>query len=830
MGGVWRKVDCITQGAWHVTEDAQGRIYVATWGGVCVLDGGEHSFIRAADGLFCDGVQRVLADDSGNLWIGTFEGLIRVDGRTFTGFTPENGLAGPNVLALYRDRKKRLWIGTNEGISCLHGDVLRNVSRESQGPQCRVYGITEDRDGALWFGTRQGAYKYDGSRFLDMSKSGLPKDCCRVVMRDTSGTLWLAFYDAGVFIFDRGVAKRFDPGGVRPQAVLSILEDRKKIVWFGSYGEIRYARGRDMVSLDASDRCPAADAQHIFQDRGGLYWFACGTKGLFCYDPDSVTLIAPDNVNESLARGSGGRFWWEHGETLVRFERGAPTVVARFHSRINVIFEDRRRRVWVSTLSGRLFRCDDMARKGPLEFRDITAMIGHPQYVHIEAVFEDRDGCVWIGHWAGIERMTESGGQPVAWIDGTGREVPYSAFHICQDRKGTYWIAGFHDHGLMSYDGRSFRRFTRRDGLPHNRVYRLLEDRQGRLWIGSVAGIGCYDGQRFVNHTAAADLTQTAVIAMAEDASGHLWFATSGGGVCRYDGREFQVLMEEDGLPGNYVSGLAQDTDGSMIIATQKGVCRYRPDCQARPSVVIREVDAERQFANPRRVSVPVNAGAIRIRYHGACQRTHRIRYRYKLEGHDLQWISTWKTEVRYENLPVGRYTFKVIAINRDLIESAEAAECRVNVVPDPRDAKLQELEARIRQSALLDPTIARTIHYISLHYADPITVHDICRGTGLSRRTIEKAFHIHLNLSPAQELLRCRLDKARELIDRSDQKLLAIALACGFRGSSHFCQKFRHAFGISPTAWRKKKRETGPDLDGVLPISGKRARRARST
>ena len=810
ISGVWRKVDCITQGAWHVTEDAQGRIYVATWGGVCILEGDEHRFVGAAEGLFCDGVQRVLADDSGNLWIGTFEGLIRFDGRKCTPYTPENGLAGPNVLALYQDRKKRLWIGTNGGISCLRGNVLRNVSREAQGPQCRIYAINEDRDGALWFGTRQGVYKYDGSRFLDMSKSGLPKDCCRVVMRDASGALWLAFYDEGVFILGRGRAKRLEPGGTRLKTVLSILEDREKNVWFGSYGEIRYARGLDRSSLHAVVGSSAADAQHIFQDRGGRYWFACGTKGLFCYDPVAVTLLAQDSVNEASTQGAGGRCWWENGEALVRFERGKPSVVARFSSRINLIFEDRRQRVWVGTLSGRLYRCDDIARKGSLEFRDITAMIGHPRYVEIETIFEDRDGCIWIGHWAGMERMSESGGKPVAWIDGAGREVPYSAFHICQDRAGTYWIAGFHDHGLMSYDGRSFRRFTREDGLPHNRVYRLMEDRQGRLWIGSVAGIGSYDGQRFVNHTAAANLPQAVVIAMAEDDRGHVWFATSGAGVCRHDGREFQMLMEEDGLPGNYVAGLAQDTDGSMIIATQKGVCRYRSDGQTRPSVVIREVEIDKRHPFPSKVSAPASAGVIRIRYRGASLRTNRMRYRYKLEGYDRQWVSTWKTEVRYENLPVGRYTFKVVAVNRDLLESAEAAECRVNIIPDPRDTKIHELESLIRRSALQDPVIATTIHYISLHYGEPITVQEICRGVGLSRRTVEKAFNIHLNLSPAHELLRYRLEKARELLEQTNQKLLSIALSCGFGGSSHFCQKFRHAFGATPAEWRKQHGVSG--------------------
>ncbi|MFX1588413.1 MAG: triple tyrosine motif-containing protein, partial [Promethearchaeota archaeon] len=41
------------------------------------------------------------------------------------------------------------------------------------------------------------------------------------------------------------------------------------------------------------------------------------------------------------------------------------------------------------------------------------------------------------------------------------------------------------------------------------------------------------------------------------------------------------------------------------------------------------------------------------------------MRYSYILEGYDVEWQDTWERQVRYENLPVGEYTFKVTAINR---------------------------------------------------------------------------------------------------------------------------------------------------------------------
>lgn len=79
------------------------------------------------------------------------------------------------------------------------------------------------------------------------------------------------------------------------------------------------------------------------------------------------------------------------------------------------------------------------------------------------------------------------------------------------------------------------------------------------------------------------------------------------------------------------------------------------------------------------------------------------MRYSYILEGYDKGWQDTWESQVRYENLPVGDYTFKVIAINRDLVESEVSAELKLTVRPDPRDLKIAAMQTelgRLRREA----------------------------------------------------------------------------------------------------------------------------------
>ena len=58
------------------------------------------------------------------------------------------------------------------------------------------------------------------------------------------------------------------------------------------------------------------------------------------------------------------------------------------------------------------------------------------------------------------------------------------------------------------------------------------------------------------NYTAVDGLPQSQVMAVREDQYGYLWIATQGGGLARFDGREFKVYTTRDGLLSNDILGL----------------------------------------------------------------------------------------------------------------------------------------------------------------------------------------------------------------------------------------------------------------------------------
>jgi ligand-binding sensor domain-containing protein/signal transduction histidine kinase len=77
------------------------------------------------------------------------------------------------------------------------------------------------------------------------------------------------------------------------------------------------------------------------------------------------------------------------------------------------------------------------------------------------------------------------------------------------------------------------------------------------------------------NFTAVDGLPQSQVWAMVEDANGYLWIGTLGGGLARFDGKQFQVYTTLDGLLSNQVSSLQLDSHQNLWIVHPHGITKF---------------------------------------------------------------------------------------------------------------------------------------------------------------------------------------------------------------------------------------------------------------
>ena len=100
----------------------------------------------------------------------------------------------------------------------------------------------------------------------------------------------------------------------------------------------------------------------------------------------------------------------------------------------------------------------------------------------VRAVFESRDGGMWVGTPAhGLTRLLN--GTVTRWTTRDGLPVDGVSM-IGQSRDGAMWIGT--PGGLIRMEGKSRTSYTTASGLPHNNVRSFFEDHDGRLWIGTV--------------------------------------------------------------------------------------------------------------------------------------------------------------------------------------------------------------------------------------------------------------------------------------------------------------------------------------------------------
>lgn len=77
------------------------------------------------------------------------------------------------------------------------------------------------------------------------------------------------------------------------------------------------------------------------------------------------------------------------------------------------------------------------------------------------------------------------------------------------------------------------------------------------------------------------------------------------------------------------------------------------------------------------------------------------------------------------------------------------------------------------------------------------------------NEKYIGRLFKHEIGMSYAEYVQEVRLSHAKQQIAKSDERIIDIALECGFNNVSYFNRSFKKKYGISPTAYRAKKRLT---------------------
>ena len=105
-------------------------------------------------------------------------------------------------------------------------------------------------------------------------------------------------------------------------------------------------------------------------------------------------------------------------------------------------------------------------------------------------------------------------------------------------------------------------------------------------------------------------------------------------------------------------------------------------------------------------------------------------------------------------------------------------------------------------------PKLTQAVELMEANLEELLSLDELARLVGISRRQLERLFKKYLNILPRQYYLELRLKKARQLLLQTDKSITEIALACGYVSAPHFSKTYRDLFDVSPREERQLRQD----------------------
>ena len=529
----------------------------------------------------------------------------------FVNYGAAEGLPSNTVYAIAQDAEGLLWVGTRGGLSRFDGAGFRTII-----PDKRITSLAVDPENRIWAGTTDGLSVVAG----DERSWAFEGKLIRALMTDSEGFVWATVGDSLL------VKMRFSPGeGIREEAhcpydkryhegdypYFQIFEDSEGTLWLG---------GRLVRSQFVKDRShPVSQLRYsegyctgsFAQVDGTLYAFDDALSTLNTFDgPDVISHGRLPVAHASLLTDSKGRLWaaGSYGLCLVDIGRAENSVVYRHQAdnpssiasaELYCLFEDRQGNLWVGGDNGLSVMCPALQVVQTLELpsRQITALL------------EASDGKLWVGtaddgayFLSGADRPFHVDYRPA------GRANERHVSCLYEDREGRVFIGLYAGCGFNVWkEGRVSRGAVSgplpeiqhivawEDRITSNWIMDFLESHDGRFYVVTWEGAGLNEWNPETGKTAPPEwlspffyptpqvdsaiyLSSRLGSRLIEDAGGNLVYGTTEAGLNIIDKDTRLVTKylpnpkDSLALPDNYVTDLCLAPDGTLWVATHAGL------------------------------------------------------------------------------------------------------------------------------------------------------------------------------------------------------------------------------------------------------------------
>jgi ligand-binding sensor domain-containing protein/two-component sensor histidine kinase len=703
---------------YDILEDRDGYIWLNTFDGICRYNPANDKFTRIK---LSDAPASAGRIGFGALGFDTVSNILWAAGRGLYSFEPRSlqfKKAGGGVIdkllrtaavnSMLIEPGKRIWLGSDIGLivyypSTGHWSVYYTPVKKflSSSNDYMAMDMFFDRKGKLWMGTwGAGLFEFDTAQkkfsgpYLSEKSDGFKGGTNIIFSLAQTGfdsqenLLWVAANN-GFQAFNT-VTKQFTSyrteisdsrNGVFGKAYC-VFTDADGL-WIGSEkGIYRYDKRLHLFSTlpynyNFKNAC-LNYAFDIYTDpadiTGNTLYIATWSCGIFRYDLSTGKLedlpgwmassVQPDYSYTNIIRDQNGVLWVaSDGNGLISFDEEQKKAIRFFLRKSNnevvsaiyFLFEDKDGRLWVGSADG-LF----VKNVNSNDFIEIKWNVPDSQDIKlsrtVSGICADQHGNIWFTARSGYkEALPVCGrvqkGNDVAEIfypmPGNLPSLPDVKVinNIICDKYNNLWCATW--NGLITWNAAgtapAFRLYTTDDGLLNNFVYQVKTDQDGNIWCGTQGGLSV--------RTAAGRFRSFYNTGIGKENIEDLFMHSSQPVMFVADWGKLHTLNLKAALINSQ----------APVITISDFRVFNKPAAEVKKFVFDGSL-----------VSLAYNRNVVTIDFTALSYFNPRqVRYAYKMEGVDNEWIVTANNSVTY-NLMNGHYTFRVKAMNSEGVWNEE--------------------------------------------------------------------------------------------------------------------------------------------------------------
>lgn len=500
----------------------------------------------------------------------------------------------------------------------LDGLEHRRWSATDGGPS-QVGALAQTADGYLWLGTNDSLFRFDGLRFVRYAPPD--GDALGIVssLLTVNDHLWVGLRAGGINVISRDGIQRHVPAvGLPAGAVYSLARDRNNTIWAATDDGLAHFDGMRWQRMSDAQHFPGKHARAVFVDRSNVLW-AANENRLFYRLPDASAFVDTGldiDWASHITQASDGAVWISerYGTDLHRVVLGdgstggvdggrslttdshAPGLVTRMisiGSSANSLLFDRTGALWISTLGRGVHYIPDPATQmsQPSAFTVREGLSGN----HLWPLLEDREGNVWVGTNAGIDRFHPrelmpgsvpadalnvalvAGNDGSLWAGTSNRpamrivgdrvdtmDMPAPVTSAMRDADGTIWMGGLNGIWRTERADQQGARQVRVAGLPAaatpgSSVRAMARDHDGGLWV-SINRLGLFelrDGIWRAMPPPSTRASQVMPVTASTDPLGRLWFGYRDNLLVTRDAQGERRWGEADGLHIGHITAIS---------------------------------------------------------------------------------------------------------------------------------------------------------------------------------------------------------------------------------------------------------------------------------